>query len=448
MKPLNLLRWLVIFSLLLPALAVSASPPAPGTPSGERTASARSNTAADWLHFGYDSSYTAHNTIESTLSITNVSKLERKWGIGCDDGYFSVISRSPAVYNGKLYTSGAGSKLTAYNARTGQKLWQFGSGNLGWAPQPVASEDGLVFYMEGSSGLYNLYAVNADSGSKVWEAPLAFNMSFNDTALVTVDEAKGLVYLVETPFIEDGKLYALNKQTGEIAWSKSKPIDGVAFKGDYVLLNGGRLFALADAPMSGYPDHGDHMLKIDTTSHAIETTFNRPKPEGYYAIKQYTLCNDRLVVNFDYQYDPVKLLVAYDPISPTIAWQKPFSETTGTIACNKDKNLIYVPTDPYLYALDATTGAEVWKYTGYGAIYNPSIANDIVYFLSDTNMYAINEDTRERLFRYPLGYESYETTQVAIAGGMLYFSGNGGTCDLFALGLPGPKVFLPLVVKP
>ncbi len=73
---------------------------------------------------------------------------------------------------------------------------------------------------------------------------------------------------------------------------------------------------------------------------------------------------------------------------------------------------------------------------GYGEIYNPSVANGIVYFLSDTNMYAIDEDTGERVFSYPLGHKAGESTQVAICSGMLYFSSNGGTYDLYALGLP------------
>ena len=71
----------------------------------------------------------------------------------------------------------------------------------------------------------------------------------------------------------------------------------------------------------------------------------------------------------------------------------------------------------------------------------------MIYFLSDTNLYAIDEISPTRLLHYPLGHQAYETTQVAIANGMAYFSGNGGTCDLFALGLPGPKVYLPLIVK-
>ncbi|RCV65413.1 Peptidase family C25 [Methanophagales archaeon] len=57
-------------------------------------------------------------------------------------------------------------------------------------------------------------------------------------------------------------------------------------------------------------------------------------------------------------------------------------------------------------------------------------------------MYAIEEDTGEKLFSYQLGHKADETTQVAISNGMIYFSGSDGTCALFALGLGGmiPKI--------
>ena len=389
---------------------------------------------SNWLHFGYDNSYTGYNPVESTISITNVAQLERKWGVGCDDPAYSTITSSPAIYNGTLYTrfkiSPSYSKLHAYDARTGQMLWQFSKNNTGRTPQPVVSEDGIIFDMEGSYPT-NLYAIDADTGTELWEAPIAFDIGFTETALVTVDEENNVVYLVDFGLRGEGKLFALDKQTGEIVWFKNKATDGVSFVGDYVLLNEGKMFAMV------YTTNMDHMLRIDASSHDIEIIFDRPEPESYYDIKHYALCTDKLVVVFDNQYEPVKLLVAYDPDSPTIVWQKEYLEITGNIACNTTKNVIYVPTDPYLYALDVTTGEEVWKYMGYGEIYNPSVANGIVYFLSDTNMYAINEDTGERLFSYPLGKKAHEGAQVAICEGMLYFSGNRGTCDLYALGLPG-----------
>jgi PKD repeat protein len=178
----------------------------------------------------------------------------------------------------------------------------------------------------------------------------------------------------------------------------------------------------------------------------VDLTYNNITP-SYYSVQQLSLCNDKLVAAFSGGANDTSIgvVVGYDINSKDAIWQKTYSHPgystaaiTGNFACNSDKDIIYVPTDPYLYALNSSTGQESWKYTGYGSIYNPSIANGIVYFISDTNMYALDETTGQKIFSYPLGYEGYETTQVAISDGMVYFSGNGGTCDLFALALPSP----------
>jgi len=302
--------------------------------------------------------------------------LERKWGIECDDSYSSEISRSPVIYNGILFTRFfySGANLHAYDAQTGQMLWQFSNNNTDRAPQPIVSEDGVIFYMEGSNPT-DLYAVDADTGDELWAAVIAFSLGSSDTAMVTVDGVNDLVYIVQ----KDGKLFALDKQTGEIVWYIGKAKDKIAFKGDYVLLSGGKIFAAVEIGDEDSPP--EDMLRINTSSQDIEIRFDRPGFGSSYYVGQYALCNDRLVVGYKYKehVDSPKLLVAYDPDSPTIVWQKEFSGVTGTIACNTTRNVIYVPSDPYLYALDAATGEEVWKYEGYGAIYNPSIANGIVY---------------------------------------------------------------------
>lgn len=395
--------------------------------------------ADDWLHFGYDDQYTSYNPLENTIGTSNISQLKKKWGIGCDDGYFTVFFRSPAIYNGKLYCSSAGSKLKVYNAKTGQFLWEFGSGNYGWAPQPVVSEDGVVFYMEETYPTY-LYAVDADSGAMLWKAPIGFDLGYSGAAeaLTTVDEKNNAVYVVEAPFGGDGKLYALNKKTGEILWYKSKKVDNLEFKGNYVLLHKGKIYARAG--VGSQYSAPEHMICIDASSQKVTTTFTRPQPVTYHDIGQYCLGNNRLLVGYYYQYASVNYLAAYNCNSPAVTWLKEMPEITGKIAYNTTKDVIYVPTDPYLYALDAATGAETWKYKGYGAIYNPSAANGVVYIISDTNMSALNENTGKKIFSYPLGYSGEETSQVAISDGMLYFSGNGGTCDLFALGLPSPEL--------
>lgn len=408
------------------------------------------NTGENWLHFGYDDAYTAYNPLESTLNITNVVKLERKWGLGCGNDHFGSIARVPAIYNDMLYASGMSSGLNAYDARTGALQWQFGTGST-WMPQPVVSEDGVVFYMEETLPTY-LFAVNGQTGAQLWKAPLGFELGFSGAseAVVTVDEANDLVYLLEVPFgSEEGKLYALDMQTGDIAWYMDYFSHEAGFKNNYALLRDDKLYAAAEIPATAYPFKAEHMLRIDPMTQTIELTYTLPvSGSSYFDVEQFTLCNDRLVVGYDYQYDPTKFIVGYDPDSSAIKWQKPFPSTiTGKLACNTDTKRIYVPTDPYLYALDATTGAEVWKYQGYNAIYNPSIANGIVYFLSDNNMYAVDEATGNRLLHYPLGHAADETSQVAIVNGMVYFSGNIGTCDLFALWSPKAKIFLPIMLQ-
>lgn len=428
----SLLGLLVVLVLLIPA-------PIAGRPAQRKAAAG----GESWPHYGYDDAFTSCNLAESALSADNVTKLQRRWGLGCGQGY-KPISRSPAIYNRRLYTTGEVDHLKAYDASNGRLLWEFGEDSP-WAPQPVVSEDGVVFYLEESSSThYDLYAVSGETGQQIWKAPITFDLGYTNGHLLTVDEARGLVYFLETPFMGNGKLYALNKQTGQVEWYMGKATDSVEFKGDYAMLDAGKIYALADAPMASYPNHADHMLRVDAATHAIETTYARPQPEGYYAIKTASLCAGKLVV--DYDYSSSKLLAGYNTGAAGIAWQKAFPETTGTIACNPALGRIYVPTDPYLYALDAATGEQVWRYTGFGKIYNPSIANGVIYFISDSNMYAIAETDGRRLASYPLGTSGGETNQVAIAAGMAYFSGNGGMCNLFALGLPQP-VYVPMVTR-
>lgn len=396
--------------------------------------------AADWLHYGCDNQQTSWNPVEDTVGPLNVADLERVWGVGCDDSWYSVAFRSPAIYFGRVYYSSAGAGMSAFDAQTGELVWRASAGSSTWSPQPVVGEDGTVYLLDGGYPC-GLFAYDGVTGSQKWEAPIAFDMGIGDVAesRVTVDDARGVVYVIEEPFgMGEGKLFALSKASGEILWYKSEATDGYAFEGDYVVLDGGKI--LVESQVEESYLRLDKMLRIDATTHAVDRVFERPVSTDLADISKFCLCGRSLAVVYcdrDDVFESEGALVVYDVDSGRVLWQKIFANgVTGHVACNPELGILYVPTEPYLYALSATTGSQVWRYAGYDAILSPSVANGVVYFLSDTNMYALDEQSGTRLFSFPLGEQAEESTQVAICDGQLYFSGNGGTCDLFVLGLP------------
>ncbi len=395
--------------------------------------------AAGWLHFGCDNQFTGCNPAETVITKANVNQLTRKWGISCDDGYFILISGAPAVWNSTLYTSGFAENLKAYNAKTGQMLWSYGDGNQADAPQPTVSDTGTVYYLEGSGITYSLFSVNGTTGVENWEAPLQFELGYNDTAVVTIDESRNLVFLLCVPFMPDeGKLFAFDADTGNVAWYMSQPIDGVSFDGDYLLQSGGKIYVQVKVEDSHYTEQ--RIGVVDVATHTLETTWDNPFGTDLIDISKITFCGDKVAVTYcdrDDVFESDSTLVMYD-LTGQILWQHPFgAAVTGCMAYNGQLDRIYVPTNPFLYAFDAVTGTETWKYTGFDTIFNPSIANGMIFFISDTNLYVLDESDRSLLFSFPLGYSGYENTRPAIWDGLVYFSGNGGTCDLFALGLPG-----------
>ena len=70
--------------------------------------------------------------------------------------------------------------------------------------------------------------------------------------------------------------------------------------------------------------------------------------------------------------------------------------------------VVYIPgdrSDRHLYALNASTGALLWKYLDEsgGVSTSPAVANGVVYVASYDNLYALNAATGEFLWRYTTG---------------------------------------------
>ncbi len=394
---------------------------------------------ATWPQWGFDDARTSHNPDEADLAPANVATLERKWGIGCDDGYFNVVFQAPVVHGSRLLVSSAGAKLTAYNALNGAVLADYGlepGSRSVWMPQPTVATDGVVYYLEDSFPT-QLYALDADL-DMLWQAEIGFELGYNQYATVAVHETRDEVYLIEPPMVGGGKLYAIERATGSIAWSLGPTAD-VEFAGNAVVLDGDRILARADDLADA--THVEVVAVVDPTTPEVTSTLARPAGvnDDHYEISSLVRCGRTLLVTYCDRADVFEsegTLVALDVDSGELEWTLPSATRIYPPACDVAAGQVLVGTDPNLIALDLSTGAEEWRYQAPGQVLAPSVANGVVYILASTNLYAVDQSNGDQLFRYPLGEQADDSTQVAVAGGMLFFSGNGGTCDLYALGLP------------
>ncbi len=93
--------------------------------------------------------------------------------------------------------------------------------------------------------------------------------------------------------------------------------------------------------------------------------------------------------------------------------------------------VVYFGSGDNVYALNASTGAQLWSYaTGYWVFSSPAVANGVVYIGSrDFNVYALNASTGAYLWSFATQY--YVETSPAVANGVVYVTSDDG--KLYAL---------------
>ncbi len=95
--------------------------------------------------------------------------------------------------------------------------------------------------------------------------------------------------------------------------------------------------------------------------------------------------------------------------------------------------MVYVGShDGALYALDAATGSEIWRFeTGSRVYTSPALSGGRVIFGSDDGtLHALDARDGTEAWRFETGRPLYASP--AVAGGVVYFAGEAGG-DLFAL---------------
>ena len=352
------------------------------------------NVVVDWAQFRFAPSHTGFNPYEFVLSPSRVGNLALDWKYTTGD---VIEHSSPAVANGVVYVGSFDFNVYALNASSGVKLWSYTTGNKVESSPTVAS--GVVYV---GSWDNNVYALNASTGAKLWSYATGGPV-YSSPAV-----ANGVVYVGSG----DNNVYALNASTGAKLWSYttgstvySSPAvaDGVVYVGSF----GGNVYALnasTGAELWSYTTGG--------------SVYSSP-----------AVANGMVYVgSFDNN------VYALNAATGAKLW----SYTTGFHVWSSPavaNGVVYVGSyDDNVYALNAATGAKLWSYSTGGIVNSsPAVANGVVYVGSiDYNVYALNASTGAELWGYTTS--SYVDSSPAVANGVVYV----GSYDhnLYAFHLP------------
>jgi len=299
-----------------------------------------SNTPIDWSMWRSDPANSAHGTGPTNLA------LRWKFKTG------AAVSSSPSIVDGVVYVGSHDKNIYAIDADTGSKIWTFATGYQ--VKSSPAVVDGKV-YTGADDG--NIYCLDAEDGTQLWETYAGGFIDYSSFSWATIRSSPAVVGNRVYVGSLDKNLYCLDANSGNIIWTYSTP-----------------------TPICSSPAVVNGAVYIPSTT---------PRPNG--------------------------TLVKLDANDGSVIWQVgipyggyfPATVTSPTVA----DDMVFLPADAYdHYCINATTGAIKWKWTG--TSWQPNFASmvyadGLVYTQNMFDLIALNVTTGNVAWRAFLAREIY-----------------------------------------
>jgi len=178
--------------------------------------------ADDWPLPGRD--YTnSRATRDSSITASNVATLEVAWELELPGrSAYGNVSTGPLIAGDTIYLEDLSSRVRAIDRETGAVRWEASFPRSLFGPNGVALGWGKVFAMDGVDGVVALDAAN---GAELWSRPL--RRTETDGVDIQPVVYGDLVFVSSVPVGAQGAyaggdrgiLYALQQDSGDIAWS-------------------------------------------------------------------------------------------------------------------------------------------------------------------------------------------------------------------------------------
>ena len=340
----------------------------------------------------------------------------------CDsDGFVKSetgIHSSPTVVDGVIYFGSQDWTFYAVDADTGAKLWEFRVNSF--VDSSPAVVDGIVYF---GSNDGNFYALNAETGTELW----SFRTGKVNQSSPAV--ANGMVFFGS----DTSKMYALDARTGEKIWeykadgpitSSPAVVNGIVY---FNTLN--KFFYAVQASNGRFRLQA--MINGTASSPAVQDSVVYFNSDGS------LLAIDGQARNWRGEYDLRGFwlqLYAFNlaPIPPPLSgylWNVPRLGTkSATSSPLIDNDTIYTAIDRYLYAIDLETREKLWSAPFVAGDYlrsSPALGNDVLYIGSEDGLlYAVDAENGEELWHFTTGGPI--TSSPTLADGTIYVTSHDG----------------------
>lgn len=324
-----------------------------------------------------------------------------------------MIYASPAVSNGLVFISSMDGSLYALDENTGVLRWSLPTGGSIYGSPAVSN--GIVYVGSRNGGLY---AVNEQTGALAW-GPYG-NVNFAITSSPAV--ADGKVFYgtwCQASCIDRGQFMARYANNGTIVWT-NQTVPSESVRSSPAVDSGRVIFG---------QDNGSVIALNETTGKQI---WIKSLSGTVIVGSAPAVSNGRVYVGADNGFFALDETTG-SQITPFLS---PASNTTSAAVSG---GAVYFGSGAgYVYKVNATTGAQIWRATTGGAVNSsPALAlgtNTVLVGSNDDYLYALNMTTGALLWRYQTGGQV--SSSPAVANGKAFV----GSLDfkMYAVGKVAP----------
>jgi len=335
---------------------------------------------------------------------------EKLWSSDIGDGvghYFSKLK--PVFAYDAIYLASRDGEVKSLSPETGKKIWDVElessqplrlSGGLSTAGNQlfVGSENGVI------------YALNAQSGEIVWSSKV-------EGEILSTPVTDGGLVMVNT---SEGHLIALDQATGEQRWTISSEVPNLTLRGDSspVAISGGVFWGTPSGRLAAAISSRGQMIWQQT----IGTPKGATEIERLVDVDSAPVVIGGILYSIGYNGE----LVAIDLRTAKAAWKRPYSSSTDMAT---DGGRLFIVADhDHLVAVDARSGTELWTNNQLEnrLLTSPVVINGyLVVGDSEGYLHWIDRSTGQFVAQQFIDESGFAVAPLALSDGYLVVTRNG-----------------------